>query len=156
MLCAGRALDRIATAPHGMEAWRLLFQAYSPKTNARLVVMMLEVLTFPLDTNVVVYSLEKTERKIKEFERYGNIEIPDFLKIGIVIRQVEEGPMENASHHELAQVGNIPGHQDRSDERQAGPECSEGEIGRRNGRGCLHEGIHRCFQQVLARNRTQK
>ena len=31
MLCTGRALDRIANAPHGwgMEAWRMLFQAYS-------------------------------------------------------------------------------------------------------------------------------
>ena len=56
MLCLGRALDRIANAPHGwgMEAWRMLFQAYSPKNNARFVVMMLEVLAFPLDTNDVV------------------------------------------------------------------------------------------------------
>ena len=46
MLCTGRALDRIANAPHGwcMEAWRMLFEAYSPKNNVRLVVMMLEVL----------------------------------------------------------------------------------------------------------------
>ena len=53
MLCTGRALDRIVNAPHGwgMEVWRLLFQAHSPKNNARLVVMMLEVLAFPLDTN---------------------------------------------------------------------------------------------------------
>ena len=29
----------------------------------------------------------------KEFERYANIAIPEFLKIGIVIRQAEEGPM---------------------------------------------------------------
>ena len=53
MLCTRRAVDRIANAPHGwgMEAWRMLFQAYSPKNNARLVVMVLEVLAFPLDTN---------------------------------------------------------------------------------------------------------
>ena len=84
----GRALDRIVNAPlgWGMEAWRML------------------VLAFPLDTNDVVNSLETMERKIKEFERYANIEIPEFPKIGIVIRQAAE------SHHELAQVGNIPGH----------------------------------------------
>ena len=46
---------------------------------------------------------------------------------------------EDACRHELAQVGNIPGHQDRSDKRQASSECSDGKIGRRNGRGCLHE-----------------
>ena len=55
--------------------------------------MMLEVLAFPFDMNDVVNSLERMERKIKEFERYANIEIPEFLKIGIVIRQAEEGPM---------------------------------------------------------------
>ena len=56
MLCTGRALDRIANAPHGwsLEAWRMLFQVYSPKNNARLV--MLEVLAFFLDTNDVVNS----------------------------------------------------------------------------------------------------
>ena len=45
MLCTGRALDRIANAPPGwgMEAWRMLFQAYSPKNHARLVEMMFEV-----------------------------------------------------------------------------------------------------------------
>ena len=29
----------------------------------------------------------------KEFERYANIAVPEFLKIRIVIRQAEEGPM---------------------------------------------------------------
>ena len=43
--------------------------------------MVLEVLAFPLDTNDVVNSLETMERKIKEFERYANIKILEFLKI---------------------------------------------------------------------------
>ena len=109
MLCTGRALDRIANAPHGwgMEAWRMLYQAYSPKNNARLVVMMLEVLSFPLDTNDVVNSLETMERKIQEFERYANIGIPEDWHRDSSSRRTDE----NASHHELAQVGNIPGHQ---------------------------------------------
>ena len=40
MLCTGRALDRIANAPHGWstEALRLHFQALSAKNNARFVV----------------------------------------------------------------------------------------------------------------------
>ena len=94
MLCTGRPLDRVANAPHGwsMDAWRLLFQAYSAKNNARLVVMMLEVLSFPLETNDVVNSLETMERKIKEFERHASIDIPEFLKVGIVIRQTDKGP----------------------------------------------------------------
>ena len=76
-----------------MEAWRLLFQAYSAKNNVSPVVMMPEVRSFPLDTNDVVNSLEMMEGKIKEFERYASINIPEFLKVGIVIRQTEEGPM---------------------------------------------------------------
>ena len=58
--------------------------------NARLFVMMLEVLVVPLDTSDVVNSLETMERKIMEFERYANIEVPEFLKIGIVNRLAEE------------------------------------------------------------------
>ena len=37
--------------------------------------------------------METIERKIKEFERNVNIEILEFLKVGIAIRQAEEGPM---------------------------------------------------------------
>ena len=98
MLCTGRALDRIANAPHG-------WVAYSPKNNARLVVVMLEVLAFPSDTSDVVNSLETMERKIKEFERYANIEIPEFLMFGIVVRQAEEGLMRThliMNSHSLA------------------------------------------------------
>ena len=75
-------------------AWRrMLFQAYSPKNNARLVATMLEVLAFPLDSNDVVNSSETTERKIKELKRCANVEVPEFLKIGIAIRQAGGGPM---------------------------------------------------------------
>ena len=120
MLCTRRALDRIANAPHcwGMEAWRLLFQAYSPKNNARLVVMMLEVLSFPLDTNDVANSLETKERKMKDFERHVRIDFEEFLKVGIVIRQTEEGPIMNA--HIL---NDVPRHQSRSDKCQASSKC---------------------------------
>ena len=55
--------------------------------------MMLEVLAFLVDTNDVANGLDTIERKIKEFERHPNIDIPEFLKVGIVIRQTEEGPM---------------------------------------------------------------
>ena len=61
--------------------------------NPTLVLMLLEVLSLPLDTNDVVNSLETMERKIKELERHASIEIPEFLKVGIVIRETEEGPM---------------------------------------------------------------
>ena len=58
--------------------WFILFQVYSAKNNARLVVMMPHVLSFPLDTNEEVNSLATTERKKKEFERHANIDITFF------------------------------------------------------------------------------
>ena len=58
-----------------------------------------------------------------------DIEIREFFKSGIMIRQAEEGPMKT-----LAQVGDPSGQQDRGD----------GKDGRR---GCDHNGIvQRCFQ----------
>ena len=42
-------------------------------------------------------SLETMERKIKKFEGYAKIEILEFLKIGIVIRDAEDGPMRRIS-----------------------------------------------------------
>ena len=53
VLCTGGDLDRTAHAPRGRstKAWRLLFQAYSPKNEARLVVLMMVV----LGASIVVY-----------------------------------------------------------------------------------------------------
>ena len=69
MVCTGRALDRVPNAPRGwgMEAWRMLSQAYSSKNNARLLVMMLEVFAFPPDTSDVVNRLETMELKIERY-----------------------------------------------------------------------------------------
>ena len=55
-------------------------------------------------------SLETMERKIKEFERYANIEILEFLKIGVVTRQPEEGTMRThliMNSHRLASFQEI-------------------------------------------------
>ena len=56
MVCTGRDLNRIANALRGWstEAWRFLLQTYSPKSDARLVVLMMVVLAVLLDTNDVV------------------------------------------------------------------------------------------------------
>ena len=55
MLRTGRDWNRIANALRGWstEAWRFLFQTYSPKSDARLVVLMM-VLAVLLDTNDVM------------------------------------------------------------------------------------------------------
>ena len=56
MVCTRRDLDRIVNSSRGCrtKAWRLLFQAYSPKNDARMVVLMMVVLAVSLDTDDVV------------------------------------------------------------------------------------------------------
>ena len=51
MLCTGRDWDRIAIALRGWstKAWRHLFQACSPKEDARLVVLTMVVVAILLD-----------------------------------------------------------------------------------------------------------
>ena len=103
MLCTGRALDRIANAP-----WRMLFQAYSPKINARLVVMMLGVLAFFFlgHKRCGEQSGDDGTEDQRVREKNANIEIP---KIGIVIRQAEEGPMRT---HLIMNSHRLATHQD--------------------------------------------
>ena len=82
--------------------------------------------------------------RVREIREHRNSGIPkDWHRDSSSTRRIDE----NASQHEPAQIRNIPGHQNGSDKRQASPECSEGEIGRRNGRGCFHDRIRRCFQR---------
>ena len=56
MLRTGRDWNRIANALRrwSTDAWRFLFQTYFPKSDARLVVLMMVVLAVLLDTNDVV------------------------------------------------------------------------------------------------------
>ena len=150
MLCTERALDCIANAPDGwgMEAWRMLFQAYSPKNNARLVVMMLESagVSFGHKRCGEQSGDDGTEdQRVREIREHRNSGIPEDWHRDLSSRRRTD---ENASHYALAHVGNIPGHQNGSDKREVSPECSEGEIGRRNGRGCFHERIQRCFPRI--------
>ena len=56
MLRTGRDWNRTANASRGWstEAWRFLFQTYSPKSDARLVELVMVVLVVLSDTNDVV------------------------------------------------------------------------------------------------------
>ena len=122
---------------HGGVATSL--DAYFLKNKARLVVMMLDVLAFPLESNDVVNSLETMERKIKEFERYADIEVPEFLKNCIVIRQAEEGPMR--THLIMKIAHDFPGQQDRSDNVKQAQNAVMAKTGGARERGCVHEGV---------------
>ena len=77
------------------------------------------------------------DQRVREIREHRNSGIPeDWHRDSSSGR----GTDENVFHHELAQVGHIPGYQNGSDKRQGSPECSDGEIGRRNGRGCFKKG----------------
>ena len=111
--------------------------------------MMLEVLSFPLDSNDAVNSLETMERKIKEFERHACIDIPEFFKVGIVIRQTDEGPIRT---HFIMNARRLTTFQDvkaEVDECQASSKCGDVEDRRRNGCGLVLGGIaQRSFQRL--------
>ena len=105
-----------------------------------------ELLSFPLDTKDVVYSLETMERKVKEFERYTSIDIPEFLQVGIVNLQTE-GPMRTCLIMNARRL--VLGHQWRSDECQASSKCGDDEGRRCDGCGSvLEECAQRSFQQL--------
>ena len=129
MLCTEKVLHRIVNALHGwgMEPRLMIFQVYSTQNKARLVFD---------DARSVGVSFRHS--------RCGDPE--DWHRDSLSTRKTEQV----GSYHDVAQVGNIPGHQNGSEKRQASPECSEGEIGRRNRRGCFHGRIQRCFPKVLA------
>ena len=94
MLCTGRALDRIANAPNG---WG------GGVANALSSVLSKEHCKACCDDARSVGVSFGHKRcgeqsgndgpEILEFERYANIEISEFLKIGIVIRRAAKGPM---------------------------------------------------------------
>ena len=98
-----------------MEAWRLLFQAYSPN-NARLVVMMLEGLSFPSDTNDVINSLETMDQRLRGVREHQHSTAPQGRHRDSPDRRRTD---ENAPHHERPQVDDVPRHRSRSDECQA-------------------------------------
>ena len=118
---------------HTVGAWRrgeCSFKRSLQRKNARLVVMVFEVLAFLLDTKDLVNRLDTMERNIKdsrELREHLNSEIrEDYHRDSSGSWRTDE----NESHHEFEQVGSIPRHQK----------------GRRNGCGCFHERVQGCSQ----------
>ena len=83
MLRTGRDWNRIANALRGWstEAWRFLFQTYSPKSDARLVVLMMLVLAVLLDTNDVV------------------AEASDAMDVDVILKRSSKGASESSGRN---------------------------------------------------------
>ena len=71
----------------------MFFQAYSPKEQCETCCDDARSVGVSLGHKRCGEQFGEDGRKIKVFARYPNVEIPEFLKIGIVIRPAEEGPM---------------------------------------------------------------
>ena len=98
---------------------------------------------FSVKTNDGVNSLETIEREIKEFERYANIEIPEFLKIGMVVRHAKEGPMRT---HLINRTGCQPFRTSRQKVTNA-EQAQSAVMARRGDAMDVDAFVQRCFQR---------
>ena len=95
MLCQGTALNIIVNAGElqGCIAWRRLHQRYEPKAKTRFAGQMLELLSWSFDGDLQG-RLELFERHLARFENDSKEKMSDPIKIGIVLRQLTEGPLK--------------------------------------------------------------
>ena len=105
MLCQGTALNIIVNAGElqGCVAWRRLHQRYEPKATTRFAGQTLELLSWSFDGDLQG-RLELFERHLARFENDPKEKMSDPVKIGIVLRQLTEGPLKQ---HLLAQPGRL-------------------------------------------------
>ena len=70
MLCRGRALDKLHNCGdnEGVEAYRQLYLEYNPKLNSRYVGLLLEILRYKFEGDLVS-CIESFERKVREYEK---------------------------------------------------------------------------------------
>ena len=91
MLCRGRALDKLHNCGdnEGVEAYRQLYLEYNPKLNSRYVGLLLEILRYKFEGDLVS-CIESFERKVREYEKQSGKDVDDETVIGIVILGVED------------------------------------------------------------------
>ena len=94
MTCRGTALDRVVNAGHseGLEAWRQLQLANDPRTGTRHAGMLLELLSYSFEGDVLA-RLEAFERDLAKYETSTGERMPAGIKIGTVVRQSPEGAL---------------------------------------------------------------
>jgi hypothetical protein len=95
MLCRGAALDMVVNAGQGegLEAWRLLVQRFEPKASTRFVGQLLNLLSYDM-SGEIVQKIEAFERESANYERGSGEVIVDGMKIGVTLRNLEEGPLK--------------------------------------------------------------
>ena len=87
-------MDVVANAGEreGIEAWRMLVRKYDPRIRSRWAGQLLEIMAWNFDGDVVG-RIEAFEREITQYEFTSKETITGHIKCGIVLRQMEDGPL---------------------------------------------------------------
>ena len=98
MLCGGRALDRVPGAGNGegSHAWRELHLYWQPKTSTRFVGLLTEIICFKMGgcAGDLLGNLETWKRQLRDFEKQTQFVLPDFMKIGLLLVNLQEDALK--------------------------------------------------------------
>lgn len=94
MVTAGVALDLVVNSgeQQGLEAWRRLVNRFEPRVRSRYAGLLLEILSSTFSGDIVS-RIEAFERQIAEYQKNSSETVSDGIRIGIVLRNMDEGPV---------------------------------------------------------------
>ena len=87
-------MNRVINAGTGesLEAWRSLVQYHEPVTGTRNVGMLLELLSFNFEGDILS-RLEVFERDLQRYTTSSGTEVQDDMRSGIVLRNLPKGSL---------------------------------------------------------------
>jgi hypothetical protein len=94
--CKGASLNKIVNAGQGegTVAWRALVQRYDPNALAVRAGTLQSLLGWSFSGDVLE-RIEAWEREVAHYEALSGTALPEDLRIGIVLRQMDESPLKN-------------------------------------------------------------
>ena len=94
--CKGPSLNKIVNAGQGegTVAWRALVARYDPNALAVRAGTLQNLLSWSF-TGDVLERIEAWEREVAHYEALSGSSVPEDLRIGIVLRQMDESPLKN-------------------------------------------------------------
>ena len=94
--CKGPSLNKIVNAGQGegTVAWRALVARYDPNALAVRAGTLQNLLSWSFSVDVLE-RIEAWEREVAHYEALSGSMVPEDLRIGIVLRQMDESPVKN-------------------------------------------------------------
>ena len=91
MLCRGQPLTLVVNAgeQEGLLAWRSINEHFEPNVRTRQAGVLLNMLNWSLGGDVSA-RMELFEREVLAYQRKADEELSDTIRIGIVLRQLDE------------------------------------------------------------------